>query len=735
MDKIKKEKRLVLSFLGLAAISLLIASPRLSDGIPMGIDSSSHIFQVLNLYESFKSTGKIPLWCSYWYCGFPFLLFYPPLSYLLAFTLALTGIPPILSYKIVETFFYVVAPFTIYFLARNLSLSRRESYVAALGFNLIPSIMSNFIFWDRYPTIVAVPLFALLSAFLIRYLKNERFKDLVLTTLTFSLLLLTHHYSAFCAVLAAFIISLSYLLMRRNRVTLKRIIKLAVFTGVVSSLLTLFWMAPFLNFSNYLLRNPFTNGDVWDNYMPPEHWDKTLYKLRNLDLIQWLFAIFGSAFFAACRIDKGKASLRSKLICASPSLFFISTILIRPFYIFFYPVEIILIMVVSIITSTLLISSVRSLGREESFPYIMSIGWFFIFAWLSFGKYAILFQLLPPWRRLDTYRFSIYACIPECILVGKLSSMLASSQLFERGRKFLAFKNFPTPKTVATAFVASMLISSSLVGHFIVADDFSYRPNGTISTGIVEYFRGQEDHARVLSIRCPDWVFLLPLYTSKPLVDGWYPQAKILPYLVDIDDYTLNELIKTYGDEKNDTQRVELWETLISKYSLLGVEWVMIPEDINVKNTTLSTILMEDNQDFLLDAKNDGILIYKTKFSQPLIQTEAKILATTWCPDKITIVVETNRSTSITVKEAYFPEWTVQTNASSAQLIKDDDGFIKIHITPIEGSNIYEVDLIYERPYEGYLYLLSTFAFLSLMIGYIGFTWRMKKWRLKNGKA
>ena len=735
MDKIKKEKRLVLSFLGLAAISLLIASPRLSDGIPMGIDSSSHIFQVLNLYESFKSTGKIPLWCSYWYCGFPFLLFYPPLSYLLAFTLALTGIPPILSYKIVETFFYVVAPFTIYFLARNLSLSRRESYVAALGFNLIPSIMSNFIFWDRYPTIVAVPLFALLSAFLIRYLKNERSKDLILTTLTFSLLLLTHHYSAFCAVLAAFIISLSYLLMRRNRVTLKRIIKLAVFTGVVSSLLTLFWMAPFLNFSNYLSNNPFTNGDVWDNYMPPEHWDKTLYKLRNLDLIQWLFAIFGSAFFAACRIDKGKASLRSKLICASPSLFFISTILIRPFYIFFYPVEIILIMVASIITSTLLISSIRSLGREERFPYIMSIGWFFIFAWLSFGKYAILFQLLPYWKRLDTYRFSIYACIPECILVGKLSSILASSQLFERGRKILAFKNFPTPKTVATAFVASILISSALVGHFIVADDFSYRPNGTISTGIVEYFRGQEDHARVLSIRCPDWVFLLPLYTSKPLVDGWYPQAKILPHLVDIDDYTLNELIKTYGDEKNDTLRVELWKTLISKYSLLGVEWVMIPEDINVKNKTLSTILMEDNQDFLLDAKNDGILIYKTRFPQSLIQTGAKILATTWCPDKITIVVETNRSTSITVKEAYFPEWTVQTNASSAQLIKDNEGFIKIHITPIEGSNIYEVDFIYERPYEGYLYLLSTFAFLSLMIGYIGFTWRMKKWRLKNGKA
>ena len=726
MDEIKKEKRLLLPFLGLAAISLLIAYPRLSDGVPTGIDSSSHIFQVLNLYENFKSTGKIPLWCRYWYCGFPFLLFYPPLSYLLAFTLALTGIPPILSYKIVESFFYVVAPFTIYFLARNLNLSRRESYVAALGFNLIPSVMSNFVFWDRYPTIVAVPLFALLSAFLVRYLKNERFKDLVLTTLTFSLLLLTHHYSAFCAFLAAFIICLSYLLLKRNRVILKRIIKLAVFTGVVSSLLALFWLAPFLNFSNYLSSNPFTNGDVWDNYMPPEHWDKTLYKLRNLDLIQWLFAVFGSAFFAACRIDKGEASLRSKLICASPSLFFISTILIKPFSIFFYPVEIILIMVASIITSILLISSVRSLGREERFPYIMSIGWFFIFAWLSFGRYAILFQLLPYWTRLDTYRFSIYACIPECILVGKLSSMLASSQFF-KGRKILAFKNsFFKPKTVAAAFVASMLISSALVGHFIVADDFSYRPNGTISTGIVQYFRGQEDHARVLSIGCPDWIFLLPLYTGKPLVDGWYPQAKILPYLVDIDDYTLNELIKTYGDEKNDSARIELWETLISNFSLLGVEWVLIPEDINIENTTLSAILIEDKQDFSLDAKKDGILIYKTKFSQSLIQTEAKILATTFYPEKITIVVETNRSTFITVKEAYFPEWTVQTNASSAQLIKDDEGFIKIHITPIEGSNIYGVDLVYERPYEGYLYLLSTFAFLFLIIGYIGFTWRMK---------
>ncbi len=717
---IKEDKMLSLSFISLAALNLLIVSPRFNEGIPMGIDSTSHLFQIKYLSESFKITGQLPLWCRYWYCGFPFLLFYPPLSYLLPFLLSLMGFTPMLSYKIVESFFFVLAPFTIYFLARTLNLSRLESYIASLGFNLIPSVMSNFIFWDRYPTVISVPFVVLLSAFLIRFLRNEDFKDLILTTFAFSLLLLIHHFSAFCGLLVAFMISLSFLLHKRNVKMLKRTVKVAAFTGIVSFLLTLFWTAPFISFSGTLSNNPFTNGDVWDNYMPPEHWDKTLYKLRNLDLVQWLFAVCSSAFFVACVADDGRATLKSKIISTSPLLFLLLTFLTTPFRIWFYPIEILLITVVSVIVVPLLTSSIRHFKTEEKLPYIMTVGWFFIFAWLSFGRYALLFQLLPYWQRLDTYRFGIYTCIPESILVGRLSSILSSAKLPEGIKRYFSFKKpLVNLKLVSGVFLISLMFSSAYVSHFIVADDFSYRLNKNVSNDVIEYFKDQDDNARVLAIRCPDWVFLLPIYTGKPLVDGWYPQAKVLPYLVSIDDYTLNELIKTYGDDRNDTRRIELWKSVIAEHKLLSIEWIIIPENIYVENETLSSILMDNNQEFFLDSEIDGFIIYRNKATHHLIETEAKLLDSTWTPDKIVLVVQMNNNASILVKEAYFPEWTVNTNATAANLIKNEDGFMRIYVTAQSEMNVYEVNLVYQRSYGVYLFVLSAFTFFALIIGYI----------------
>jgi hypothetical protein len=729
---LKKEWLLIVSFLGLLALNLIIVMPRLNEGIPMGIDSTSHLFQIKYLSESFKTTGKQPLWCSYWYCGFPFLLFYPPLSYLSAFFLSLTGLTPVLSYKIIESIFFISAPFTIYFLARTLCLTRLESYIAALGFNLIPSVMSNFIFWDRYPTVISVPFVVLLSAFLIRYLRNEEIKDLILTTLAFSLLLLTHHFSAFCGILVAFVISLSYLLQKRDAKTVKRIIKVAAFTGVVSLLLTLFWTAPFISFSEMFSNNPFTNGDVWDNYMPPEHWDKTLYKFRNMDLVQWLFAVCSSAFFVACVTDGGKATLKSKIICASPVLFLLLTLLITPFRIWFYPVEIFLVTIISIIALPLLTSSIRHFTTEEKLPYIMTVGWFFIFVWLSFGRYALLFQVLPYWQRLDTYRFGIYACIPESILVGKLSSTLSSAKVPKGLRNLFPSKKLQLNKKLAAGFLlVSLIFSSAFVSHFIVADDFSYRQNKSMSNAVIEYFKDQETRARVLAIQCPDWVFLLPIYTGKPLVDGWYPQAKVLPYLVSIDDYTLNELIKTYGDDRNDTRRIELWRSIISEHELLSIEWVIVPKDVCVENETLGSILMEDDQDFFLDVEIDGFLIYKSTATHRLIETEAKLLNTTWTPDRIKLVVEITHNVSILVREAYFPEWTVNTNATSASLIKDENGFMQLNVVPSSESNTYEVDLVYQRPQGVYLFTLSSLTFFALIIGYV----IIRRRRIENKKS
>ena len=723
-----QDKRWTLTFFGIAILNLFFTYPRLRSGVPMGEDSTSHLFQVLYLYNSYRSSQRLPLWCSEWYCGFPFLLFYPPLSYFFTFIISMMGIQPILSYKIIESFFYIIAPFALYFLARTLNLTKREAFVAALAFSLTPGVVTNFIFWDRYPTIVATPLLILLSAFIIRYLRSGRDTDFIMVSLTFSFLLLIHHYSAYCSIIAATILSITYLTIKKEWLTLKRALKLVAFTGMTSFSVALFWVLPFLNFRSYLSNNPFTNGDVWDNYLPPEHWDLMLYKLHYLGLVQWLLATYTFSYFTACRIDDGQKSLRAKLICGIPSLFFLSAIFIQPFYINFEPAELLLLALVSTIVPILLISSIKKVAKEEGAQFIMPAVWFFLFAWLSFGSHALLFKLVPYWERLDTYRFSLYACIPECILIGKLSSLISSSNMPEpsNGGGPPRF-SFPS-KRASTFFVILLLVANLYIG-FTKYNDFTYRYNDVISEGLVEYFKSQEDHARILAIECPDWIYLLPTYTGKPLLDGWYPQAKILPLLVNIDDYKLNELTKTYragGDEA----RIKLWRAVISNYSLLGVEWVVLPEE----NRTLNAVLLGDNKDFYVDGRIDGFIIYKAVKSQSLVQAESKILEASWRPDKITIIVETNRSTSITVKEAYFPEWTAKANASLCEMSKDDNGFIKILVTPMINSRKYRVELTYERPYQGYLYILSALTFFPLVVGYIRSAWReRRKWRLKNG--
>ncbi|KON26462.1 hypothetical protein AC481_07130, partial [miscellaneous Crenarchaeota group archaeon SMTZ-80] len=98
-------------------INLIIISPRFIDGLPLGIDSTSHLCKILFMYKSFYNFGHIPNWNPDWYCGTPFLLLYPPLSYFMVFFLSLITQNPILSYKIIDAFFYLIASFSLYFLA------------------------------------------------------------------------------------------------------------------------------------------------------------------------------------------------------------------------------------------------------------------------------------------------------------------------------------------------------------------------------------------------------------------------------------------------------------------------------------------------------------------------------------------------------------------------------------------------------------------------------------------
>src|SRR4030042_2887127 len=98
-----RDKKNWLLVLGTVIFSLVVAVfSRFQDGIPTGIDSTSHLFKILFAYKTISVYGYFPSWCSDWYGGTPFLLFYPPLAYAIT---VLTSFPlrdPLLAYQVVD---------------------------------------------------------------------------------------------------------------------------------------------------------------------------------------------------------------------------------------------------------------------------------------------------------------------------------------------------------------------------------------------------------------------------------------------------------------------------------------------------------------------------------------------------------------------------------------------------------------------------------------------------------
>ena len=60
-------------FAGLLSIGLITSAPLFAEGLPMGVDSMSHLFKILYPYKTLRTQGVFPAWSSDWYGGTPFL--------------------------------------------------------------------------------------------------------------------------------------------------------------------------------------------------------------------------------------------------------------------------------------------------------------------------------------------------------------------------------------------------------------------------------------------------------------------------------------------------------------------------------------------------------------------------------------------------------------------------------------------------------------------------------------
>ena len=142
--------------------SLLVAVCfRFRDGVPMGVDSSSHLFKVLFIYKTFSVGGSLPSWCSEWYGGTAFLLSYPPLAYGISFLFSIITKDPLLSYKILDAVFYAIGPIALAYLINHLGFTKGEAAISAVLFALSPIVMENYLFFDRFNTTISIPLLCL----------------------------------------------------------------------------------------------------------------------------------------------------------------------------------------------------------------------------------------------------------------------------------------------------------------------------------------------------------------------------------------------------------------------------------------------------------------------------------------------------------------------------------------------------------------------------------------------
>ena len=401
-------------------LSITIALPRFASGIPMSVDTTSHLYKILFLQLWWKQ-GVNPYWSPDWYAGSPALLLYPPLGYYLTALVAMLGVDPVIAYKIVDAFFYCIAPVTIYCLSRELGFANGESGLAALIFSAFPEVVENYIFFDRFPTTLAIPVFCIFVIFFHRALtKSKATTYLILSTLTMSALLLIHHLSALIAGIVAVLMVIFALASKGLvRPTLQLC---AVAAGTFG--ITAFWLVPFLQSYRLFSANEFYNRNVTFPFLR--------FTYFGYDVVSYLLGI-AQFVLAALALQSIVGRNFGPRLPLKPAVFFAPLLASMAIFqagelISLQPLEylaefIIALSFTGFLAQFILSPSARKvLSRSDG--TILAAFWFLIFLWLGLGLYALPILQLPiiysVWKKtMDVYRIWLYMALPFSPLVAR----------------------------------------------------------------------------------------------------------------------------------------------------------------------------------------------------------------------------------------------------------------------------------------------------------------------------
>jgi len=635
---------------------------RSADGLPMGEDAPSHLYKILYALDNYRSTGHLPQWSDLWYSGHPIFLYYPPLSYMLVLAIAFIGVEPVAVYKMADGFFFIIAPLTLYFLARQLKLNEEESLLAAFLFTVTPSVVESYFFFDRYPTTISIPLICLFTIFLKRVMEDGKSRDVSVLALLSALTILIHPLSAYALVLIAGCFAIIHL-RKKNLTQISKKLSIAVIGAFLASM---FWLLPLIDSLQHQVDNPFVNHSLFINYIDLPHLGHAVFLVGAFQLLASL-TLIKQLFFN--EIGGGE-----KRAVVAFSVFLLGSIVA------FFSVQLGQILIVIGFTATLFtLLQNKEMGLASREQNLLGCSlWLVVFFWLSLGTNALLIQVLPLWQKLDNMRFFTYASIPLTILAGKYITSIIKKSCIPLSK----ITNAKLKRRSLVALLCLGIVTSFTLG-VIATSLIKATPNTNIPEDVIQHFKGNPGEGRVLPIECPKWIHILPIYTNTPLIDGWFPQAKILKPLLEINDYRINDLIDYPVDE-----RLRIWRNLIGNHTLLGIRWIVI-------GNASKYHLIEDNPDFTLTFTSNRIRIYETLETIQLVETYPKnaidnITVTQLNPDRISIETQKiEEYTTVVIKQAYMPYWTATAdNDLDVDLRSDAIGYITVLIEPTDGTHV-----------------------------------------------
>ena len=545
---------------------------------------------------------------------------------------------------------------------------------------------------------MAIPILSLFLISFLKFLKGKwDYHLLIIPIFLFSVLILLHHLSAACAIIFMSVFTLVHSFTKNGAI--KSILG-SVFIILGSLPLCSFWLFPFLSSLDFFIENPFFNRNVLFPFV-----GYTFFS-QNLALSVFGILIFSLAIIAMELIFTDIFSNRKGW--SYLPVIFLTTILIGMIVYDYENKFLSRIMIVSsfcLIFGAFILTCIMDILRKRKFLSNQDAGVlsctlsFIIFLWLSMGYYAIppisasLFQLI--WKSLDVERFWLFLALPMSILGGRALATVET-------RRFFSLKKH---KKKASNFLVIILIFGIVLSGFLKAGS-SYIPNQEIPKELIEYFKSETIEGRILPIECPLWIYVLPRYVNKTLIDGWYPQQKLLPIIARINDYRLNEL-----ECHTEQERIEIWRNLIYKSELLGINWIMIgtSDEIFSKNLTRNTSFIKDT---IISTKDYSVTIFKSETLNNLVEIYPHdagwVKLNRIAPDRMILELELSRkNATVLIKESYFHTWMAISKGNKLEVMKSPDGYIQLYVS----NGIQEIEIFHTTTNLGTYYLLSMITF------------------------